>query len=177
MSAWAKSGTFILWAGRGKALLGVGCPRRSFPKSLYIFRCEYWPFQRDRQLIELPRKLKWHFVVAIVDRRAGVSADIERFIELQDDRDRTFHLWLDTTLPSTLSVPVPPQPMPLRLLKASVANPSPSYLKSNSTWCLPGESAAGAVSIASVRRARASRISLTFASSISTAVARNTPNA
>src|SRR5262249_41154582 len=32
--------TFILWAGRGKALLGVGCPRRSFPKSLYIFRCE-----------------------------------------------------------------------------------------------------------------------------------------
>src|SRR5262249_29760776 len=48
--------TFILWAGRGKALLGVGCPRRSFPKSLYIFRCEYWPFQRDRQLIELPRE-------------------------------------------------------------------------------------------------------------------------
>ena len=44
-----------------------------------------------------------------------------------------------TTLPSTLNVPVPGRPMPLMLLKASVAKPSPSYLKSYCSVCLPGE--------------------------------------
>jgi hypothetical protein len=38
---------------------------------------------------------------------------------------------------------VPPRPMPLMLLKASVAKPRPSYLKSNTMVCLPGESACG----------------------------------
>ena len=46
-----------------------------------------------------------------------------------------------TSLPSTLSTPVPPRPMPLMLLKASVPMPRPSYLKSNSSVCLPGDSA------------------------------------
>src|SRR5215468_10741041 len=44
-----------------------------------------------------------------------------------------------TTLPSTVSVPVPARPIPVKLLKASVAKPRPSYLKSNTMLCLPGE--------------------------------------
>jgi hypothetical protein len=40
-----------------------------------------------------------------------------------------------------LEHPVPPRPMPLKLLKASVPIPRPSYLKSNSSVCLPGLSA------------------------------------
>src|SRR6516225_1174473 len=52
-------------------------------------------------------------------------------------------VWRATSLPSTLSTPVPPRPMPLTLLKASVPRPRPSYLKSNSTVCLPGDSASG----------------------------------
>ena len=52
-------------------------------------------------------------------------------------------VWRATSLPSTLSTPVPPLPMPLELLKASVATPRPSYLKSNSIVCLPGDSASG----------------------------------
>ena len=39
---------------------------------------------------------------------------------------------------------MPPRPMPLMLLKASVPMPRPSYLKSNSSVCLPGASASGA---------------------------------
>src|SRR5215831_14996971 len=50
-------------------------------------------------------------------------------------------VWRATSLPSTFSTPVPPRPMPLRLLKASVPTPRPSYLKSNSRVCLPGVSA------------------------------------
>ena len=38
-------------------------------------------------------------------------------------------------------MPVPPRPRPLKLLKASVAKPRPSYLKSYSSVCLPGNSA------------------------------------
>ena len=48
-----------------------------------------------------------------------------------------------TTLPSTLRTPVPLRPMPLMSSKASVPMPSPSYLKSNSSTCLPGASASG----------------------------------
>src|SRR5207245_2650380 len=48
-----------------------------------------------------------------------------------------------TSLPSTLSVPVPGRPRPLILLKASVPRPRPSYLKSNSKVCLPVVSASG----------------------------------
>ena len=39
---------------------------------------------------------------------------------------------------------MPPRPMPLTLLKASVPKPRPSYLKSNSSVCLPGGRASGA---------------------------------
>src|SRR5262245_53915760 len=39
-------------------------------------------------------------------------------------------LWRATSLPSTFSTPVPPRPIPLTLLKASVPKPRPSYLKS-----------------------------------------------
>src|SRR5215813_6748096 len=49
--------------------------------------------------------------------------------------------WLATTLPWTVSTPVPLRPRPLTLLKASVAKPRPSYLKSNSSMCLPGDRA------------------------------------
>src|SRR5262249_53769110 len=52
-------------------------------------------------------------------------------------------VWRATSLPSTLSTPVPPRPIPLTLLNASVPNPRPSYLKSNSSVCLPGERASG----------------------------------
>ena len=48
-----------------------------------------------------------------------------------------------TTLPSTLSVPVPPLPIPAKLLYAIVPTPTPSYLKSNSKTCRPGVSASG----------------------------------
>src|SRR5437899_1650583 len=48
-----------------------------------------------------------------------------------------------TALPSTLSTPVPDRPIPLMLLNASVAIPRQSYLKSNSSTCLPGASASG----------------------------------
>src|SRR5271166_3625061 len=50
---------------------------------------------------------------------------------------------VETTLPSTLNVPVPPRPRPLMLLNASVAKPSPSYLKSYSSVCLPTVSTSG----------------------------------
>jgi hypothetical protein len=122
MSAWAKSGHSFYGPGVGRRYLASAARAAPFPKSLYIFRCEYWTFQRDRQLIELPRKLKWHFVVAIVDRRAGVSADIERFIELQDDRDRTFHLLarhhfaVDLERSGTAAKP-PPPPAPRKTLQ------------------------------------------------------------
>jgi hypothetical protein len=39
---------------------------------------------------------------------------------------------VETTLPSTFSLPVPPRATPLTLLYARVPAPSPSYLKSNS---------------------------------------------
>jgi hypothetical protein len=52
-------------------------------------------------------------------------------------------VWVETTLPLTENTPVPGSPKPLTLLKASVAKPSPSYLKSNTSACLPGASASG----------------------------------
>ena len=52
--------------------------------------------------------------------------------------------FVSTTLPSTFSVPVPPLPTPEKLLKAKVATPRPSYLKSNSMVCGPGGSASAA---------------------------------
>ena len=48
-----------------------------------------------------------------------------------------------TSFPSTFSTPVPPRPMPLMLLNASVPEAEASYLKSKSSVCLPGVSASG----------------------------------
>ena len=59
-----------------------------------------------------------------------------------------------TTLPSTFNSPVPDWPRPVKLLKASVSPPRPSYLKSNATVCLPGPSGSGASQVARSRSTR-----------------------
>src|SRR4051812_38306919 len=61
---------------------------------------------------------------------------------------------VETVLPSTLNMPVPPRPRPLKLLKASIAKPRPSYLKSYSSVCLPGNSASAPSQRTHVRLSR-----------------------
>src|SRR5207248_1704428 len=112
-----------------------------FAQPLFVCRRELRPVDLDRQLVELAGEPERHLVVVVVGRRAGVGADVEAFVPLEDDRDGALHLLSGHVLPSTLSTPVPPRPRPLVLLKASVAKPRPSYLKSNSSACLPDESA------------------------------------
>ena len=131
-------------------------PTESSPYSLaLLFRCaassflmssgrQLRPVHLDRQLVELGGEGERRLVVGVVHAGQRVGADVEALVPLQDHRQRAApSSWSATSLPSTLSVPVPGRPRPLMLLKASVPTPRPSYLKSNSSVCLPGASASG----------------------------------
>ena len=77
-----------------------------------------------------------HLIIVVVDRGAGVGADVEGLIPCRISGTVRSIVWVATPSPSTLSMPVPPRPIPLMSLNARVANPSPSYLKSNSSRVL-----------------------------------------
>src|SRR5262245_51538186 len=123
-------------------LLGRAVVTCGLPQPLFVLGRQLRPIDLQRELVELAGETERHLVI-IGHRRAGVGADVEVLVPLQDQRNSALIVWRATSLPSTLSTPVPPRPMPLRLLNASVPVPSPSYLKSNSSVCLPGISASG----------------------------------
>ena len=67
-----------------------------------------------RQLVDLPTELERHLVFLIVDRCAGVRADVERLIPLEYERHRVFHRLGSYHVPVDLSTPVP---RPLKVFK------------------------------------------------------------
>ena len=123
----------------GKRLLRVGGFRHPLFELLDLLRRQLRTVHLDRQLVELGGQRERRLVVGVVHAGERVGADVEALVPLQDDRQGLLHAsWYATTLPSTLSVPVPGRPSPLKLLNASVPTPRPSYLKSNSSVCRPG---------------------------------------
>ena len=63
----------------------------------------------ERQLVELAGEGERHLVVRVVHRCAGVGADVEALVPLQDQRASCApSSGVATSLPSTFSTPVPP---------------------------------------------------------------------
>src|SRR5262245_49195222 len=57
---------------------------------LHIVRRELRPVDRQRQLVERAGEREWHLVI-VGHRRAGVGANVEVLVPLQDERDRALH--------------------------------------------------------------------------------------
>src|SRR5437879_3319923 len=72
----------------GSQLLAHPVVSLCFHEPLLVFRREFRPVDRQCQLVELAGKPERHLVVLVVDRRAGVGADVEVLVPLQDQWQR-----------------------------------------------------------------------------------------
>src|SRR6266851_7566153 len=53
---------------------------------------QFRPVELEGQLVQLAGELERHLIVLVVHRRAGVGADVEVLVPLQDQRQRALHL-------------------------------------------------------------------------------------
>src|SRR5215831_6269922 len=119
------------WAALGLSevlLLRRAVVARGLLQLLDVRRGELRPVDLQRELVEFAGEAERHLVI-IGYRRAGVRPDVKVLVPLQDQRKSTVHGLARHLLAIHFEQPVPPRPMPLRSLNASVAIPSPSYLK------------------------------------------------
>jgi hypothetical protein len=72
-------------------LVGVLSGVLSLHQLLLVFIGQDRRRYRDRQLVDLAGKGEGNLVVLIVDRRAGVGADVERFVPWQDQGYSALH--------------------------------------------------------------------------------------
>ena len=68
------------------------CCFAGFHQPFLVFGRQLRPVDLERQLVELAGERERHLVVLVVHRRAGVGADVEGLVPLQDERERVFHL-------------------------------------------------------------------------------------
>src|SRR5262245_47225574 len=138
-----KAGAVSALAFVNDLLLRVGGSLQAFFELLDVLRRQLRALKLDREFVEFGRQRERWLVVGVVDAGQRIGTDVEALVPLQDRRQGLFHLPGGDDLASTFSVPVPERPTPEKLLNASVPAPRPSYLKSNSTICLPGATASG----------------------------------
>src|SRR5262245_43641662 len=88
-----------LVAPTGAILLAhpVVAPRLLFEPPL-IFRCEFRPLDRQRQLVQLAGELERHLAVLVVHRRAGSGAHVKGLVSRWDDGERALTLLLRSDL-------------------------------------------------------------------------------
>src|SRR5262245_47384181 len=96
------------WAGRPSRYrysLALSVPRCSFPEALFVLGRQLRPVDSDGQLVELAGELERHLVVPVIHRSAGVRADVEGLVPLQDKRHRALHFLRGHHLPVDLQHP------------------------------------------------------------------------
>src|SRR5207248_1415937 len=76
-------------------LLGVGRGLHALFEFLDVFGRQLRTINLDREFVKLRREWEGHLVISLVHAGKCVRADIEGFVELQDDRDGMFHLLSD----------------------------------------------------------------------------------
>jgi len=69
----------------------IGRTTRCFLKSSLVLGRELRSVDRDGQLVKLARELERYLIVLVVDRRAGIGANVEGLVPLQNERQRTLH--------------------------------------------------------------------------------------
>src|SRR5581483_8376040 len=61
------------------------------PEKVFLGGCQHARLNADRHLVELAAEAERNLVVLVVHGGAGIGADIEAFIPLEDERDRALH--------------------------------------------------------------------------------------
>ena len=119
-------------------------PLALFSSSLIVGGRQLRPVDLERQLVELAGERERHLVVLVV-HRVPVSEPMSKVSSHCRMSGRVCSIfWVATSLPSTLSTPVPLRPMPLMLLKASVARPEAVVLEVELQRVLAGRERLGA---------------------------------
>src|SRR5262249_43910433 len=78
--------------GAGPLLTHPVVPLGLLHEALLVLGRQLRTVDGQRQLVELAGELERHLVVLVVHRCAGVGADVEGLVPLEDERDRVVHL-------------------------------------------------------------------------------------